>query len=76
MPENILLKRMYLYLKHMHALGNATWFSNVRVIVSIFELDNQDNINIDLLKLEKSHICTTIPQRFEKSWQEILKMCK
>ena len=70
MPEKILVKRMYLYLKHMHVLGHATWFSDVQVLVSNFELNNQDNINIDLLKLENSHIRNTIRQRFEKCWQE------
>ena len=61
---------MYLYLKHMHVLGHATWFSDVQVLVSNFELNNQDNINIDLLKLENSHIRNTIQQRFEKCLQE------
>ena len=54
----------------MHALGNATWFSNVQAVVSIYELNNQDNINNDLLKIEIPHIHTTFRQRFEKSWQE------
>ena len=54
--ENILVKRMYLYLKHMYALGNATWFSTVQAVVSIFKLNNQDNINNDLLEIENLHI--------------------
>ena len=54
----------------MHALGNATWFSNVQAVVSIFELNNQDNINNDLLKIENLHIHTTFRQRFGKSRQE------
>ena len=68
MPENTLVKRMYLYLKHMHSLGHATWFSNVQVVVAIIELNEQDNV--DPLKLKNSHIRTAIRQRFEKNWQE------
>ena len=70
MKLSVELVKMYLYLKYMHVLGHATWFSDVQVLVSNFELNNQDNINIDLLKLENSHIRNTIRQRFEKCWQE------
>ena len=55
-------------LKHLHALGHTTWFSNVQVVASIIKLNNQNNI--DLLQLENPHICTAIWQRFEKKWQE------
>ena len=64
MPENTLVKRMYLYLKHMHSLGHATWFSNVQVVVAIIELNEQDNV--DPLKLKNSRIRTAIWQRFGK----------
>ena len=52
MPENILVKRMYVYLKHMHAFGHATWFSNVQVVVSEIKRNSSDNI--DLLQLKKT----------------------
>ena len=68
MPENTLVKCMYLYLKHMHSLGHATWFSKVQVVVAMIEPNEQDNV--DPLKLKNSHIRTAIRQRFEKNWQE------
>ena len=64
MPENTLVKRMYMYLNHMHSLGHATWFSNVQVVVAMIELNEQDDV--DPLKLKNSHISTVILQRFEK----------
>ena len=76
MPEKNLVKRMYLYLKHIHVIGHATWFSSVQVLVLNFELNNKDNINIDLHKLENSHIRNTIRQRFEKCWQENVENVK
>ena len=68
MLENILVKRMHVYLKHMNALGHATWFSNVQVVVSEIERNNSDNI--DLLQLKNPHIHTIIRQKFEENWQE------
>ena len=52
----------------MHALGHATWFSNVQIGVATIELNEQDNV--DPLQLKNSHIRTAIWQRFEKDWQE------
>ena len=39
-------RRLVPVFRHMHALGVATWCSNVQVVVLIIELNDQDNIDL------------------------------
>ena len=68
-------RRLVPVFKHMHALGHATWFLNVQVVILIIELNDQDNI--DLLQLKNSHIYVLLSGRsLKKIGKKTLKMCK